>query len=111
MAISKLFARLVLLSLIATFQYAAEKRDWKEGTMVSGMVNSAGAAQRYTYVVSDGMYLYSIAYDHPLKVHSHQTIKFTVEKDRLTLLDLDGKEYPSQIYKRDPLIYDPPLGH
>src|SRR5713226_4524685 len=93
--------------LIATLTYAAEKRFWKQGRLVSveTTTTSGNGDSRYECVVSDGTFWYTMEYEHPIKALIHRPIKFTIEtiKDTLIILDADGKERPAHIEKRERL--------
>jgi hypothetical protein len=109
MGTSKCFARMAVLSLIATCHYAAEKRYWKEGTLISvETITRDKGERRYECVVSDGVFSYTIEYERPIKAPVHRPIKFVVENDTLILLDADGKERPAHIEKRERVLYDSP---
>jgi len=64
MGINKPIARTALLLFIATLTYAAEKRDWKQGTFVSAGITTTPdkGVQRYECVISDGTFLYTLEY-------------------------------------------------
>jgi hypothetical protein len=94
-----------LLLISAAIAFAADKRDWKEGRLVS----LETVEHRYRCVVSDEVYSYTIEYESPIKSMVHRRVKFVVEKDQLILLDEDGQERPAQIEKREHIMYDPPL--
>jgi hypothetical protein len=110
MGISKPIARTALLFLIATFTYAAEKRDWKQGRLVSveAITSPDKGERRYECVVSDITFSYTMQYEHPIKAPVHRPIKFVIEQDTLILLDADGKERPAHIEKRERVFLDSP---
>jgi len=113
MGISKAIARTALLYFIATLTCAAEKREWKQGTLASVEVTAVSPApdkvvHRYECVVSDGTYFYTMEYEHPIKAAVHGPVRFVIEKDQFVLLDADGKERPARIEKRERVLIDPP---
>jgi hypothetical protein len=109
MGINKVYVRTALL-LITILVYAAEKRDWKQGRLVSvEAVTSPGKSERrYDCVVSDMAFSYTVQYEHPIKAPVRSPIKFVIEKDTLILLDADDKERPAHIEKRERVFYDSP---
>ena len=111
MGIKKPIARTGLLMCIAALTYAAAQRDWKQGTLVSAGITTTPdkGVQRYEFVVSDGTFLYTIDYEHPLKTAVHHSVKFMIEKDTLVLVDADSKERPAHIKKRERLLIDSPI--
>jgi hypothetical protein len=109
MGISKHIAQTALLLFIATLTYAAEKRDWKQGTLISvDTTTTRDGERRYECVVSDGTFSYTMEYEHPIKAPVHRPIKFVIEKDTLVLLDADGKERLARIEKRERVLFDTP---
>jgi hypothetical protein len=98
--------------LIATLTYAAEKRDWKQGTLVSveTITTPNKGERRYECVVSDITFSYTVQYDHPIKAPVHRPVKFAIEKDTLVLLDADGKERSTHSAKRERVLLDSPDG-
>ena len=109
MGVHKACAWIALL-LIATPVYAAEKRDWKEGRLVSveAVISPGKSERRYECVVSDLFFSYTVQYEHPIKAPVHRPIKFAIEKDTLILLDADGQERPAHIEKRERVFLDSP---
>ena len=109
MGINKAYVRIALL-LIAILVYAAEKREWKQGRLVSvEAITSPGKSEsRYECVVSDISFSYTMQYEHPIKAPAHRPIKFVIENDTLILLDADGKERPAHIEKRERVFFDSP---
>ena len=107
---SKLSARIALLAFITTFQYAAEKRDWREGTLVSvdTTTTSDKGERRYECVVRDVSFSYTMEYQHSINAPVHRPIKFVIEKDTLILLDSNGKERPAHIERRERIFNDAP---
>jgi hypothetical protein len=91
-------------ALIASLLLAAKERDWKQGTLKSV---DATANHRYECVISDGVLLYTLEYEHPLKTAAHKPVKFLIEKDSLILLDSDGLERAAPIEKRERVLLDP----
>jgi hypothetical protein len=106
MGTSKPIARIALL-LIVTLTYAADKRAWKQGTLIS-VDKTNKVEHRYECVVSDGGFSYTMEYEHPIKAAVHHPIKFVIEKDTLVLLDADGKERSARIEKRERVFFDSP---
>ena len=91
-------------ALIASLLLAAKERDWKQGTLSSVDVT---ANHRYECVISDGILLYTLEYEQPLKTPAHNPVKFVIEKDSLILLDSDGQERAAHIEKRERVLLDP----
>lgn len=104
MGIHKPVVRTALLLISAALTYAADKRDWKEGRLVS----METVEHRYRCVVSDGVYSYTMEYESPIKAVVRRPVKFVIEKEQFILLDADGKERSARIEKRERVIYDPP---
>jgi hypothetical protein len=80
--------------------------NWTQGTLVSVEVTTTQVkpkkiAHHYRCVVSDGSLMYTVEYDQPVKIAIHDPVKFEIKKDRLTLLDADGKKRPAQIETRE----------
>jgi hypothetical protein len=97
---------LVALLFISGIVFAAKKRDWKEGTLVSVETMTIPAVgrnvdHRYLCTVSDGALLYTVEYEKPLKVAINDSVKFAIEGEWLTLIDADGKERSAKIEKRE----------
>jgi hypothetical protein len=91
-------------ALIASLLLAAKERDWKQGTLTSVDVT---ADHRYECVISDGILLYTLKYEKPLKTPAHSPVKFVIEKDSLILLDSDGQERAASVEKRERVLLDP----
>ena len=92
----------LFLGLCAT-SFAA---NWIQGTLVSVDVTTTQptpkkTVRHYRCVVSDGSLMYTVEYDQPVKVAIHDPVKFEIKKDRLTLLDADGKKRTAQIETRE----------
>ena len=104
MGISKPVAQTALLLISAALTYAADKRDWKEGRLVSVET----VEHRYQCVVSDEVYSYTMEYENPIKAVVHGPVKFVIEKEQFILLAADGQERSARIEKRERVIYDPP---
>ena len=111
MGISKHIAQTALFLFIVTLTYAAEKRDWKQGTLVSVDTPDRDTEHHYECVVSDGVYQYTLVYQHPIKTPVHRPVKFVIEKDTFVLLDADGKERSAHIEKRERVFFDSPDPH
>jgi hypothetical protein len=110
MGISTNIAQTTFLLSIATLTYAAEKRDWKQGRLVSveAVTSPDKGERRYEYVVSDVTFSYTVQYEHPIKAAVHRPIKFVIENDTLILLDADGKDQRARIEKRERVFVDSP---
>jgi hypothetical protein len=113
MGIRKLLAWIASLLLLSTLASPAEKRNWKEGTLMSvKMIHPARTVHRvergYECVVSDEISLYTMEYERPIKAAVRSRVKFVIERDQFILLDADGKERPARIAKRDPVLLDSP---
>jgi hypothetical protein len=110
MGISKHIAQTALFLFIVTLTYAAEKRDWKQGRLVSveTITTPEKGERRYECVVSDITFSYTVQYDHPIKAAVRRPIKFVIENDTLILLDEDGKEQRARIEKRERVFLDSP---
>ena len=109
MGISTHIAQATLLLSIATLTYAAEKRDWKKGTLVSvETITSDKGERRYECVVSDITWSYTVRFEHPIKAPVHRPVKFVIEKDTLILLDGDDHERSAHIEKRERVLLDSP---
>jgi hypothetical protein len=109
MGVMKPIAQIALL-FIATPTYAAQKRDWKQGRLVSveAVTSPDKGERRYEYVVSDITWSYTMQYEHPVKAPVNRPVKFVIEKDTLVLLDADGKERSAHIEKRERVLLDSP---
>lgn len=104
---------LLLFVVIASLAYASDKRDWKQGTLISVemidvTVTPNRVEHRYQCVVSDGTYSYTLEYEHLIKAAVHRPVKFVIDKDRFVLLDGDAKERSARIEKRERVLFDPP---
>jgi len=109
MGISTHIAQTGLLLSIATLTYAAEKRDWKQGTLVSvETITSEKGERRYECVVSDITWSYTVRYEQPIKAAVHGPLKFVIEKDTMIILDADDKERSAHIEKRERVLLDSP---
>jgi hypothetical protein len=109
MGISTHIAQTGLLLSIATLTYAAEKRDWNQGTLVSvETITTDKGERRYDCVVSDITWSYTVRYEHPIKAPVHRPVKFVIEKDTMILLDADDKERSARIEKRERVLLDSP---
>jgi len=112
MGISKAYAPIALL-FIAVLVFAAEKRFyWNQGRLVSveAITSPDNGERRYECVVSDGTFSYTVEYERPIKAPTHRPIRFVIERirDTLILLDVDGKERPAHIEKRERVLFDSP---
>jgi hypothetical protein len=86
-----------LLALLLLFAGISLGEDWIQGTLVSVDVTTTQitpkkVAHHYRCVVSDGSLKYTVEYDDPVRAAIHDPVKFAVKKDRLTLVDADGKK-------------------
>jgi|ERR1035438_5020441 hypothetical protein len=110
MGISTHIAQISLLLFLATLTYAAEKRDWNQGRLVSveAITSPDKGERRYECVVSDITFSYTVQYEHPIKAPVHRPVKFVIEKDALILLDADDKERSAHIEKRERVLLDSP---
>jgi hypothetical protein len=95
-----LFTSLLLLTAVSLAE------NWIQGTLVSVDVTTTQVtpkkiAHHYRCVVSDGSLLYTVEYDQPVKVAIHDPVKLEIRKDRLTLIDADGKKRSAQIQTRE----------
>jgi hypothetical protein len=100
-----LLATVVVLAILPVSE-AADKHAWVEGTVASIdimtiPVTPKRVRHRYTCVISDGAYAYTVEYDSPLKAAVHDPIKLAVEKETVIVLDSDGKSRSSRIEKRE----------
>jgi hypothetical protein len=105
----KLSGATLLLSAVAVLSMAADKRQFVSGTVISIDVITIPETpkkvdHRYTCVVSDGTYAYSVEYEKPLKAAVHDPVKVLVEKNKIVILDSDGKERSARIEKRERLV-------
>jgi len=94
----KVLSWVALLSLAASFQLAAEKPDWNEGTVDSSQkYRTKGGSPRYQYVICVGNCdrHYIIQYTTPIRARRRDSVKFRVDADRFIMLDIDGKKRPS----------------
>ena len=94
-----------LLPLLLLFAGISVGENWIQGTLVSvdvttTQVTPKKVAHHYRCVVSDGSLLYTVEYDQPVKAAVHDPVKFVVKKDRLTLLEADGKKRSALIETR-----------
>jgi hypothetical protein len=106
MRISKLTAMIAVFLLSVGISLGEKGSDWSQGTLVSVdvmtfAVTPRRVAHRYRCVVSDGSFLYTIEYEQPIKIAVHDPVKFMIKKDRITLLDADGKERSTRIETRE----------
>jgi hypothetical protein len=96
----------LLLALLLGSAATSFGENWMQGTLVSvdvaaTQVTPKKIAHHYNCVISDGSLLYTVEYDKPVKAAIHDPVKFEIRKDRLTLLDADGKKRTAQIEKRE----------
>jgi len=92
--------------VVTPFTSILSSEDWIQGSLVSVDVTTTQVTPKkvvhhYRCVVSDGSLLYTVEYDQPVKAAIHDPLKFAVNKDRLTLLDADGKKRSSLIETRE----------
>jgi hypothetical protein len=104
--VMKLSRFVVLLTLLLLFAGFSLGENWIQGTLVSVDVTTTQVtpkkiAHHYQCGVSDGSLVYTVEYDQPVKVAIHDPVKFAVNKDRLTLIDADGKKRSAQIQTRE----------
>ena len=109
----------ILTSLAAILSLGAtdKKREWQEGKLIDistepytygGMASGTGSVhqgERITYRIDGEKYIYVAAHTHrrndkalPLTVNDK--IKFAVEKDKVYILDEDGKEHELKFVKK-----------
>lgn len=96
----------VFLTMMLVFAGISLGENWIQGTLVSvdvttTQVTSKKLAHHYRCVVSDGSLVYTVEYEQPVKVAIHDPVKLAIKKDRLTLIDADGKKRSAQIETRE----------
>lgn len=94
------------VALLLLFAGIALGENWIQGTLVSvdvttTQVTPKKVAHHYRCVVSDGSLMYTVEYEQPVKAAIHDPVRFEVKKDRLTLLDADGKKRSALIETRE----------
>lgn len=99
-----------VFALLLGFAVTSFGENWIQGTLVSVDVTTTQitpkkVAHHYRCVVSDGSLMYSVEYEQPVKVAIHDPVKFEIKKDRLTLLDADGKKRSAQIETRERITH------
>ena len=95
-----------LLAVVPVALYA-KKREWREGQLISVDVKdfTTGKKQnhimhRYVCTVADKEFRYVVEYEKPVRIAVNDRLRFTVDKDKLTLVDADGKERQATIEQR-----------
>lgn len=82
------------------------KREWRDGELLAVDIKDFHTGKRrldhrYLCTIADADMHYVVEYDKPLKAAVHDRVKFTVDKDRLIIVDSDRKERPARIEKRE----------
>jgi hypothetical protein len=104
-------------SIAPVFSSPIKEREWLEGKLLDigsapytygSVVNGTGGVhqgERITYRIDDGKYVYTASHTHrrrdkalPLTVNDK--IKFALEKDKVYILDEDGKEHELKFVKK-----------
>ena len=98
------------LALVVLFSSFLLGANWVQGTLMSidvttTQVTPKKIARHYRCVLSDGSLMYTVEYEQPLKVAIHDPVKFEVNKDKLTLVDADGKKRTAQIETRERVVH------
>jgi hypothetical protein len=110
MDLSKLIGWAIPLLLIAPLTYAAEERDWKQGSLISVHTllphYQVANETRYQYVVCDEDYSYTVVFKRPLRTGIRDRLKFVIDGDNLIVLDPNGNECPAPITKREPSPFE-----
>src|SRR5215471_9035044 len=93
----------VFVLLLSTICFA---EDWKQGTLAAVEVTTTQVkpkkvAHHYRCTVSDGALLYTAEFEQPLKTPIHDPIRFAVKKEKITIIDSDGKKRTAQIETRE----------
>jgi hypothetical protein len=94
-----------------------KKREWLEGKLIDvsneaytygSVVNGTGGTHQgdhITYRIDDGKYIYVASHTHrrhdkALTVTVNDKIKFAIEKEKIYILDEDGKEHELKFVKK-----------
>ena len=110
-------AILTLLAAVLVFGASDKKHEWQEGKLIDvstepytygSVVNGTGGIHQgeyITYRIDDGKYIYVAKHSHrrhdkALPVTVNDKIKFAVEKEKVYILDEDGKEHELKFVKK-----------
>src|SRR5690348_16998437 len=110
-------AILTLLLSVLALAASDKKREWQEGKLIEvsnepytygSVVNGTGGIHQgeyITYRIDDGRYIYTAKHSHRrhdkgLSVTVNDKIKFAIEKEKVYILDEDGKEHELKFVKK-----------
>jgi hypothetical protein len=101
--------RVAIFALMLSVAGLSLAEAWLQGTLASIDVTTAQitpkkSVHHYRCVISDGSLLYTVEYDKPVKAAIHDPVRFEVKKDKLVLLDADGKKREAQIETRERVV-------
>ena len=107
----------MLVGISSVFASPIKEREWREGKLIDigsdpytygSVVNGTGGVhqgERITYRIDDGKYIYTASHTHrrhdkALPVTVNDKIKFAIEKEKVYILDEDGKEHELKFVKK-----------
>lgn len=90
-----------------------KKRDWQEGKLIDisnapfteGTIGGPAHKEKIIYVIDAGKYIYTFSHlhfphDKAMPVTVNTVVKFAIEKNKVYLLDEEGKEHDVKFEKK-----------
>jgi hypothetical protein len=98
------FLVLLMAAPLALFSKAPMLKDGRVVAIdVKDLMAGKKLEHRWVCTVSDGEYNYVVEYEKPVKLAVNDPVKFELKKDKLTLIDADGKKRETKLEKRERL--------
>jgi hypothetical protein len=103
----------VCISVLSTFGTPAKEREWQEGKLIDissapfteGTIGGLAHKEKIIYVIDAGKYIYTFSHlhfphDKAMPVTVNSVVKFAIEKNKVYILDEDGKEHDLKFEKK-----------
>lgn len=102
------------LATLPSFGMPDKKREWQEGKLIDikseayatgTVLGGTASKERISYVIDAGQYIYTFSHlhfrrDKAMPVTVNSIVKFAIEKNRVYILDEDGKEHDLKFEKK-----------
>jgi hypothetical protein len=101
------------LAVLPVFGTEDKKRDWQEGKLIDissapfteGTIGGPSHKEKIMYVIDAGKYVYTFSHlhfphDKAMSVTVNSVVKFAIEKNKVFILDEDGKEHDLKFEKK-----------
>lgn len=106
-------AIVVCLAVLTVFGTPDKERDWQEGKLMDissapfteGTIGGPSHKEKIIYVIDAGKYIYTFSHlhfphDKAMPVTVNSVVKFAIEKNKVYILDEDGKEHDLKFEKK-----------